>query len=74
MKSFFYFLPTTYYLLPTTPLHACAVCFGKSDNANLAKAFSYGIFVLLGFTFLILTAFGLTVYNIEKRRANKIGN
>lgn len=50
-------------------LQACAVCFGKTDNLNLGKAFNWGILILLAFTFSILAVLILTMYKIEKRRA-----
>ena len=50
-------------------LYACAVCFGGTDNAGLASGLTWGLFVLLAFTFAILGALGLTVYRIERQRA-----
>ena len=48
---------------------ACAVCFGKSDNGDIGRAYTLGIFVLASFTFLILGALGYAMYRIEVRRA-----
>ncbi|MBI4386009.1 MAG: hypothetical protein HY551_01375 [Elusimicrobia bacterium] len=48
-------------------VHACAVCFGKSDNADLPRAFIWGGAVLLGSTFFILVWLAVAIYRIEKR-------
>lgn len=58
------------FLLPSQSL-ACAVCFGKSSNPNLAKAYTWGIFLLIGFTFFILGALALAVYRIEQDRKKR---
>lgn len=57
-------------LLPERGL-ACAVCFGKSSNPNIAKAYVLAIIILLGFTFAILGSLALAVYRIEEGR-NKV--
>ena len=54
-----------------SPLFACAVCFGQSDNAAIGRAYSVGIFILMGFTFLIMGALAVTAYRIEARRATE---
>ena len=50
------------------PVLACAVCFGAGDNPAIPRAFTWGILVLLGFTFLVLGAFAVSVYRLEARR------
>ena len=52
-----------------SPLYACAVCFGGNDNAGIATGLNWGIFVLMTFTVGILGALMITVYKIEKQRA-----
>lgn len=52
----------------TSPLLACAVCFGANDNAGLAQGLTWGLFLLLFFTFAILGALCTAVYKIEKGR------
>lgn len=47
---------------------ACAVCFGATGNEHIGRAFTWGIAIMLGFTFVILGGFALAIYNIEKRR------
>ncbi len=48
---------------------ACAVCFGAdSENAGLAQGLTWGLFVLLGSTFALLTAMVVAVVRIERRR------
>ncbi|GEM_PF-4916989 len=47
----------------------CAVCFGKSDNPNIVKAFSFGIIILLGCTLAAMTLIAYMFYKIEKNRA-----
>ena len=56
-------------LLLPSPLHACAVCFGQSDNAGLLSGLSWGLFVLLGSTFFLIGGIALAVLRIEKNRA-----
>ena len=51
------------------PLFACATCFGQTDNAGLGRAYAWGVFILMGFTFSILGALALAVYRIEAGRA-----
>jgi hypothetical protein len=48
---------------------ACAVCFGKSDNAGLIKGITLGIFVLLAFTFSMMGGIFMAVRRIEQDRA-----
>ncbi len=48
---------------------ACAVCFGKSDNIGLIKGITWGIVVLLAFTFSAITGIYLFVRRIENGRA-----
>lgn len=54
-------------LLSQERLYACAVCFGQNDNPNLAKAYTWGIFVLMAFTMLILGAFTYAVFRMERQ-------
>lgn len=53
--------PIFYHLSPIT-LSACPVCFGKTDNVNLVKAFTWGVALMLGFTFLILGILSFVIY------------
>ena len=53
----------------SSPLYACAVCFGGTDNAGLVSGLNWGIFILMGFTFSILAALMFAVYKIEQGRA-----
>jgi hypothetical protein len=46
----------------------CAVCFGAGDNPKLPLAFSWGIFLMMGLTFLILGTFVVSVMRMEARR------
>ena len=62
-------VPAVLAALAPRSLQACAVCFGKGNNADLSRAYSIGIFILMGFTFAILGTLGLTAYRIEARRA-----
>jgi uncharacterized ion transporter superfamily protein YfcC len=55
-------------VLPQTA-DACAVCFGKSDNLGLIKGITWGIVVLLSFTFSAITGIYLFVRRIENERA-----
>jgi uncharacterized ion transporter superfamily protein YfcC len=55
-------------VLPQTA-HACAVCFGKSDNLGLIQGITWGIVVLLAFTFSSITGIYLFVRRIENERA-----
>lgn len=49
---------------------ACPVCFGKtSDNAGLFAGLTWGLFILLGCTFLIIAKLAAVVMNVEKARA-----
>lgn len=57
------------HLLAVERLHACAVCFGKSDNPNLPRAFTWGIFFLIVPIFFILAAFVYALYRMERARA-----
>lgn len=52
-------------------LHACAVCFGQADNADIGRAYGFGIVIMLGFTFLILGALGIAIYRIEAGRNHR---
>ncbi len=65
-------VPRVTWVLPAvfvpSSLFACAVCFGQSDSGDLGRAYSFGVLILMGFTFLILGALVLTVYRIEARR------
>lgn len=54
-------------MLSQERVHACAVCFGQNDNPNLAKAYTWGIFVLMAFTMLILGAFTYAVFRMERQ-------
>lgn len=54
-------------LLSQERLFACAVCFGQNDNPNLAKAFTWGIFILMAFTMLILGLFTYAVFKMERQ-------
>lgn len=47
---------------------ACAVCFGKDDNPNLAKAFYIGGGLLLACTFALLGGAAYAIYRLEKAR------
>lgn len=49
-------------------VHACAVCFGKDDNPNLAKAFYIGGGLLLTCTFAILGGLIYAIHQMEKAR------
>ena len=49
---------------------ACAVCFGKVDQPGLISGLTWGLFVLLGFTFFLVSAITITIMRIEKNRAN----
>ena len=53
----------------SSPLLACAVCFGGNDNAGLVSGLNWGIFVLMFFTFSILASLMFAVYKIEKGRS-----
>ena len=46
----------------------CAVCFGASDNPRIPLAYTWGIIILLGFTFLILGTFVASIIRLEARR------
>ena len=57
-------------LLPKSA-YACAVCFGASSDEQtmqIASAFNLGIELLLGITFLVIAAFLVAVYRIERHR------
>lgn len=49
-------------------LYACPVCFGETDNPGLGRAYNLGIFILLGFTFLLLGGLAFVAYRIEVAR------
>ncbi len=52
--------------LSAQPLFACAACFGKSDS-RLALGMNYGIFVLLGVVFVVLSGVaGFGFYLVKK--------
>ena len=53
--------------LPET-VQACAVCFGKTDNQGLVQGLTWGIAILIGATFFILTGIVRMVLKIEKQR------
>ncbi|HVE12548.1 MAG TPA: hypothetical protein VNI01_04070 [Elusimicrobiota bacterium] len=57
--------------LPRTS-SACAVCFGQGDNPDLPRAFTWGIFVLIGVTFLVLGTFVASVIRVEASRADDV--
>ena len=48
--------------------HSCAVCFGGQADPNVVKAYSWGLFMLMGFTFAVLGAFGYAVWKLEIRQ------
>ncbi len=52
----------------------CAVCFGKSDNPNIVKAFGFGIVILLGCTLAAMVFIAYMFYKIEKHRAGSHAN
>lgn len=54
--------------LPSSPLHACAVCFGKSDQPGLIQGLTWGLILLLAFTFLAVSGIALVALRIEKHR------
>ena len=55
----------------SSPLYACAVCFGGTDSAGLVSGLNWGIFVLMFFTFSILSALMFAIYKIEQNRAQR---
>lgn len=60
--------PAAALLLLPSPLKACAVCFGQTDNAGLVSGLTWGIVVLLGATFLLIGWLVAAVWRIEKDR------
>ena len=61
------------WLLAPRSLQACAVCMGQADNPNMAKAYAWGIFVLMAFTMMIITLFTYAVYRMETSRKGVTG-
>jgi hypothetical protein len=57
----------TLMLLPGA-VHACSVCFGKSDS-DLAKGFNWGVFTLLGVVGFVLSGFVAFFIYLAKRSA-----
>ena len=58
-------LPVLLGLCLPASLEACAVCFGRQGSQNLIKAYTWGLFLMLGFTFFLMSALALTIYRIE---------
>ena len=54
-------------LLPP-PVHACAACFGKSDDA-MAKGMNMGIFALLAVVVFVLSGIGAFAIFLARRAA-----
>ena len=50
------------------PARACAVCFGRGDNAGLISGLTWGIVILVGATFLSLGGLVAAVVQMEKRK------
>lgn len=49
-------------------LFPCAVCFAQTGNADIVKAYSWGIAAMLVPTFLIIGALIYAFYKIENAR------
>ena len=49
---------------------ACTVCFGQGENPDLPRAFTWGVVLLIGVTFLVLGGFVATVIRVESGRAD----
>ncbi len=47
-------------------IQACAVCFGKTDSP-LGRGLHWGVFALLGFVFVALSAFGAFAIFLVRR-------
>lgn len=50
------------------PLKACAVCFGQTDNPDIGRAYSWGLLLMMAFTFALLATIVLAVCRLEAAR------
>ena len=56
-------------LLPAARAYSCAVCFGKGDNPGLVSGLTWGLFILIGATFVSVAWLTAAMVRMEKRKA-----
>lgn len=57
------------HLLAPELLHACSACFGLDGDADLVRAYTWGLVILISFTFLILAGLTYAMWRLEREKA-----